>query len=292
MSKNEIEISGDISRLVNKTNERIIEIADKFLKNSLIYEPTMHFLKAPGKLIRPALVLTSAIILGKEPKKYIDLAASIEFLHTASLIHDDIIDKDEKRRGIETVQKKYGIDGAILAGDMLFALAVNTASAYGREVLEITSKAAADMCIGEFLDSGAQKNRQVLSLDEYLNIAKLKTASLISSATSVVAVYEKDEYKNKILKDFGINIGMSFQIRDDILNYLKRDKLKDSTSDINNFRPNIVAVYNNLNSSISPVKAAIEKNNEYIQKAKESLKKLEDSSYLLPYVNFLKVEED
>jgi geranylgeranyl pyrophosphate synthase len=292
MLKKEIEISSSISGLLNRTHMQMIKIADRFLNGSSMYEPAMHFLKAPGKLIRPALVLTSAMILDKEPEKYIDLAASIEFLHTASIIHDDIIDKDKKRRGIETVHEKYGIDGAVLAGDMLFALAVNTASAYGHEVSEAASKAATDMCIGEFLDSNAQKSKQQLSLDKYLNIAWLKTASLISSAVSIVALCEKEQYKNKILKEFGMNIGMSFQIRDDILNYLKRDKLKDSTSDIKNFRPNIVAVYNNLSSIKNPVEAAIEKNNEYIEKAKETLKRLENSSYLLPYVDFLKIENN
>jgi len=286
----EIEIPKEIGTLLEQTHSRIIEIADEFLKGNIAYEPTMHFLKIQGKLIRPALVLTSAVILDKDPSKYLDLAASIEFLHTASIVHDDIIDKDEKRRGIKTVHTEYGIENAVLAGDMLFALAVNTASKYGKEVLDITSKAAVDMCTGEFLDANAQKFKHRLSIEEYLNIAKLKTSSLISSATSVVAVYEEDSRKISLEK-FGMNIGMSFQIRDDILNYLKRDKLKDSSSDVENFRPNIISSYEGIVED--PVNAAIEKNNWYIENAKMNLKELgRQSSYLLPYIEFLKIEEE
>lgn len=283
-AKQSIEIPKEILLPLEDVKRRINEICEHSLKNHPLYNPVMHFVNRPGKLIRPAIMLTSSLIIGVDPNSMMDLAASIEMLHMSSLMHDDIIDKDTKRRNLETVNAKYGDNTAIIAGDALIAIAVNTVSRYGSRVLDVTSRASLDMCKGELLDSLAQEQRKILSLDEYLEIAEFKTGVLIATAAQIPAVYLNDSRAGK-LRDFGLNLGISFQIRDDILNYLKMDNLKNTGNDIKNFRPNIVASYS-LNES-NPIKSAIDKNNEYLEKAKESLKEINNSKYLIPYLDFL-----
>ena len=96
--------------------------------------PATHLLKSPGKLLRPAMVFLGAGMVGEEYEQFIDLAAGAEILHTASLVHDDIIDKDARRRGIAAVHSKYGNETAILAGDALIAKGVMLISKYGVDV--------------------------------------------------------------------------------------------------------------------------------------------------------------
>ncbi|MGC8571890.1 MAG: polyprenyl synthetase family protein [Candidatus Micrarchaeia archaeon] len=283
IAKESIAIPKEILLPLEEVKARMNQICMEALKNNTLYEPIMHFVSKPGKLIRPAIVLTSSLIIGIDINSMIDMAAAIEMLHISSLIHDDIIDKDTKRRDKETINAKYGNDTAIIAGDALIAIAVNTVSKYGSRVLDITSKASLDMCKGEHLDSLAQEHKKVLNIEEYLEVAKLKTGVLIATAAQIPAIYSNNS-NAEAFKEFGLNLGISFQIRDDILNYLKKDHLKNTGNDIENFRPNIVA---SLSKESNPIKSAINKNNEYLEKAKSSLEKINNSNYLIPYLNFL-----
>ncbi len=253
-----------------------------------LYEPSTHLLHTENKkLIRAALVLSGAMALDLEPEKFVDLAVAIEMLHNASLIHDDIIDKDLTRRGIPTVHAKFGEPAAILAGNANITKAIKYASRYGGPVVEKASEAALDMCAGELLDYNVQKNAKIPTLDEYLTIIGLKTASLMGASTSIPATYVGDTASEKALQEIGYNIGLAFQLRDDILEF-QGIKSRESTAPTT-FRPNIVTVFENHGRE-NPMKTAIKLNNFYVGQAKERLAALSNPELFDSYLSFLEIQ--
>ena len=207
---------------------------------------TFHLLNVNGKLLRPTLVFVGAESVGLNSMKFVDLAIAIEYLHISSLIHDDIIDKDEMRRGIETVHNKYGIENAILAGDALIARAVALSSAYGENVVKKIAEAAFLMCDGESMDFCTQRRNFDMNLGTYMDIATKKTASLISTSISIAAVTEKlGEGIIGRLSKAGELLGVAFQVRDDVINAVGSFELgKRPGNDDKKFnRPNIVSVF-------------------------------------------------
>lgn len=186
--------------------------------NRDLFNPSVHLLSRRGKLLRPTLLLLGAYFLGQKPSRYVDLAVAAELLHVSSLIHDDIIDRDEVRRGIKTVHVRYGNEAALLAGDALIATAVGMSSKYGEEVMKAMSSASIDMCAGELLDYNLQKTGTVPSVAQCLNIDMLKSAALIAACCNVVAVHTNDSHSHE-MHLFGRDLGTAFQIRDDIIDY-------------------------------------------------------------------------
>ena len=177
-----------------------------------------YLLKKNGKLIRPTLVLMGAHAVGNDPMEFVDLAVASELLHTSSLIHDDIIDGDLTRRGSKTVHAKYGEKIALLAGDALISKAVSMATRYGEDALRSMTKASMDMCAGELLDYDFQKTGKVPTVRQCLGINTLKTASLIATCCNIVAI-NRNERHSKEMYLFGRDLGIAFQIRDDIIDY-------------------------------------------------------------------------
>ncbi|MDE1825773.1 MAG: polyprenyl synthetase family protein [Candidatus Micrarchaeota archaeon] len=232
-------------------------------------DPSRYLLSSPGKLVRPALVLCSAHAIGKQAGKYVDLAISVELMHTSSLIHDDIIDGDRIRRGKQTVSSKYGIQSAIVAGDALIAKAVMLASAYGGNVMSAISRSAMEMCAGESLDSYFQRERKTPDIETYMKIARLKSASLISASCSAPAIHSSDG-RVKIMAGFGMDLGIAFQIRDDVMDFMQRDKRNGGGSE--KFRPNIVATLHSSGlSTRKAIEEAIAINNRYVIRARKRL---------------------
>ncbi len=207
---------------------------------------TFHLLNVNGKLLRPTLVFVGAESVGLNSIKFVNLAIAIEYLHISSLIHDDIIDKDDMRRGVETVHHKYGVENAILAGDALIARAVALSSVYGESVVKRIAEAAFLMCDGESMDFCTQRKRVSMSLKNYMDIARKKTASLISTSISIAAISEKmgDETIAGLSKA-GEHLGIAFQVRDDVINSIGSFELgKRPGKDDKKFnRPNIVSVF-------------------------------------------------
>lgn len=283
-SSKELEIPEEVASALVFANNRLKKLANEEFVEDELYAPCMHLLKNQGKMIRPGLLFSSALILGKKPMDYIDLAAGIELLHTASLIHDDIVDKDAVRRGRDAVHVKYGTEKAVLAGDALIAKAIDFASAYGALAVKRASQAAMDMCAGEILDYNVQSGKQQLDLHGYLRIAQLKSASLIATSTSIVADCIGSDTRD-MLYEIGLNIGYSFQLRDDILNHT------GTSSDKENSRPNIVAVLEAHNKE-NPLKTAVKLNNFYVDRAAELLYGLNNNNTALfeYYLKFLALE--
>lgn len=185
-----------------------------------------HLIKAGGKKLRPVLVILSCEAVGGRSEDALKTAASMELIHTFSLIHDDIMDKDEMRRGKPSVHTLWGEPMAILAGDTLFSkafetvLETDTENVDPKRVVEAL-KTVVDSCIkiceGQALDIGFEGNLEVKE-EEYLNMIYKKTAALIAAATKSGAILGGGTDKQvEALSEYGRLIGLAFQIQDDYL---------------------------------------------------------------------------
>lgn len=185
-----------------------------------IVDVTAHIVGAGGKRLRPLLTLASARLCGYEGNHHILLAATVEFLHTATLLHDDVVDESRQRRGRPTANLLWDNKSSILVGDYLFArafrLMVDTRSI---RVLEILSDAAAVIAEGEVLQLSAEQNVTTTG-DTYLKIVRGKTAALFAAACEVGGVIaERPLAEVEALRHYGDALGIAFQIADDLLDY-------------------------------------------------------------------------
>ena len=185
-----------------------------------IPEVTAHLVGAGGKRLRPMLTLASARMCGYPGPYHIHLAATVEFIHTATLLHDDVVDESTQRRGRPTANLLWDNKSSVLVGDYLFARSFQLMTETGSiDVLRILSNAAATIAEGEVLQLTAAQN---LATDEatYLKIVRGKTAALFSAATEVGGVIAgTPDTQVRALFDFGDALGIAFQIVDDLLDY-------------------------------------------------------------------------
>lgn len=174
-----------------------------------------------GKRIRPMLLLLSARLAGYQGRQHIGLASVVEFIHTATLLHDDVVDGAVLRRGQESANAVWGNEASVLVGDFLFAKSFSIMVRDGDlEILQILSDATTQMAEGEVLQLISTCD---LDLEEarYLNVIRDKTAILISAACRVGAVLGGlDGAEKEALSQYGMNIGVSFQLMDDALDYV------------------------------------------------------------------------
>jgi octaprenyl-diphosphate synthase len=185
-----------------------------------IPEVTAHLVEAGGKRLRPMLTLAAARMCGYDGPYHIHLAATVEFIHTATLLHDDVVDESRQRRGRPTANLLWDNKSSVLVGDYLFArsfqLMVETGSL---RVLDILSNAAATIAEGEVLQLTAAANLATTE-DIYLKVVRGKTAALFSAATEVGAVIAgRDDATIRALHTYGDALGIAFQIVDDLLDY-------------------------------------------------------------------------
>lgn len=189
-----------------------------------IPEVTAHLVEAGGKRLRPLLTLASARMCGYEGPYHIHLAATVEFIHTATLLHDDVVDESAKRRGRPTANLLWDNKSSVLVGDYLFARSFQLMTDTGNlRVLRILSDAAATIAEGEVLQLTAAQD---LSTTEaiYLQVVRGKTAALFSAATEVGGVIAgRPEEEIQALFDYGDALGIAFQIVDDLLDYWGSD---------------------------------------------------------------------
>ncbi len=185
-----------------------------------IPEISAHLIEAGGKRLRPLLTLAAARMCGYEGENHIRLAATVEFIHTATLLHDDVVDESDRRRGRPTANLLWDNKSSVLVGDYLFArsfqLMVETGSL---RVLDILADAAATIAEGEVLQLTVARN---LATDEntYLQVIRGKTAALFAAATEVGGVIAgRPEQEIAALRAYGDALGIAFQIVDDLLDY-------------------------------------------------------------------------
>lgn len=185
-----------------------------------IPEVTAHLVGAGGKRLRPMLTLASAHLCGYTGPYHVHLAATVEFIHTATLLHDDVVDESEQRRGRPTANLLWDNTSSVLVGDYLFARSFQLMTECGSmEVMRILSNAAATIAEGEVLQLTAAQD---LATDEavYLQVVRGKTAALFSAAMEVGGVIaDADAATVKALFDYGDALGVAFQIVDDLLDY-------------------------------------------------------------------------
>ncbi len=283
------ELPYEIKQGIAKVGRRISSFGVPVFRINGLYQPAMHLLRNNGKYMRPTLVLMGARILGKRIDDFIDIAVAAELLHVSSLVHDDIVDGDRKRRGVDSVHIKYGSETAILAGDALISKAIRLSAGYGEGIMKLISDATMDMCAGEIMDYDCQSRRRVPSLAEYKDIARLKSASLIATCCSIAAVYSKNKKVARKLYDFGERIGIAFQMRDDVMDFALSHGSGKAAAD--RYRPNVVATLMKRGSvsKSSAIARATELNNNYINAAIMSMDGIKGADSLIRYADKIRV---
>ena len=179
-----------------------------------------HIIAAGGKRLRPMLTLGSARMCGYQGTRHLGLAASVEFIHTATLLHDDVVDESDLRRGSASANAVWGNKASVLVGDFLFSRAFQLMVADGSlEVLDILSNTSAVIAEGEVMQLITTNDTET-GEPAYLDVIRAKTAQLFAAACKLGAVVaERPKVEEEALDTFGINLGIAFQVIDDVLDY-------------------------------------------------------------------------
>jgi len=196
-------------------------ILDKAVSEvELIPQLAHHLIDSGGKRLRPMLTLAASKLCDYPGKGHIRVAAAVEFMHTATLLHDDVVDESSLRRGKKTARIIWGNQASVLVGDFLLGQAFRMLVGVGSlPVLKILSNAAAIIAEGEVMQLAAAKNTATTE-DEYLAIINAKTAALFSAAAEVgAAIVNRPAPEQAALKSYGRNLGLAFQLVDDALDY-------------------------------------------------------------------------
>lgn len=214
--------------------------------NKLIAEISTYLFQKSGKRIRPALLVLCSKLLGYKGKEHIHVSALIETIHTASLIHDDIIDNSDCRRGRESVHARWGPNITVLLGDYLYirSIGLSLRSSYP-QVIQILTDISARMIEGELNEYYLSGNLNVAEKD-YLDIIDKKTASLFSAACQIGGLLGKaTKREENILREYGRNLGIAFQIIDDLLDFMGDEKIlgKPILSDLSEGRITLPLIY-------------------------------------------------
>jgi octaprenyl-diphosphate synthase len=212
------ELIGDDLEIVNT---RIVQHMHSPV--TLIPELASHIVAAGGKRLRPMLTLAAARLCGYRGDRHINLAACVEFIHTATLLHDDVVDESGLRRGRASANAVWGNKASVLVGDFLFSRAFQLMVADGSlKVLEILSQASAVIAEGEVLQLVTSNDTET-SEQAYLDVIRCKTAALFAAACRVGAVIgARPKVEEEALESFGLNLGIAFQLIDDVLDYSAR----------------------------------------------------------------------
>lgn len=191
-----------------------------------LYKAMRHLLDAGGKRLRPSALLLAAEAVGGKPENVLPAAVAIELVHNFTLIHDDIMDGADLRRGLPAVHKKWGVSGAIVAGDALYSKAFEILSCTKSEAerlvesLELMSKTCTDICEGQWMDMNFETRKDVKE-EEYMRMVEKKTAVLFATAVKMGALLSgANREVVRALWDFGRLTGVGFQIYDDVIDLI------------------------------------------------------------------------
>lgn len=225
----------DLQNYLLEELKRVDEETDRifFCDNLLIKDIGEHIKQFPGKRVRPSLLILTARGSGYKGQEHIKVAASVELIHTASLIHDDIIDNAKTRRGQSSVNYKWGQDIALLTADYIYSKSFTLLSqTLTPESLSILSEAASRMCKAELMQVQFKNNNT--TYNDYFKIIENKTAFFFSACTALGSIIAQSPmWKILKFKDYGFNYGIAFQIIDDTLDLNADEKIlgKDIGSD-------------------------------------------------------------
>jgi geranylgeranyl diphosphate synthase type II len=301
--------------IYEKERRKINSILSKALshrKPISLYEPGSYILNSGGKRLRPLLVLLSAKAVGGKFKDAYNAAAAVEMLHNFTLVHDDIMDNADKRRGRLTLHKKYDHNTAILTGDSLLSIAyeylLKDCNGNSRDVISSFTHGLIEVCEGQSLDTDFESRKNV-SLSEYILMIKKKTAAMAEMCCRIGAQLGGGNTKQvNALGKYGLNLGIAFQIQDDLLDIsgdekefgktiggdlvegkktflfleaLKKAKGEDrkrllKVIERNGIRRNQVSLYKQIYKKLGVLEDAKREIRNYTKKALDSLRLLDD----------------
>ena len=247
------------------------------------------FLTNPSKRIRPLLGILYTKAKGKEvTDKQLELLTAIELVHNASLIHDDIIDESKLRRGHKTLSAEFDNKLAVISGDYLLSCTMEILTNLGNiEIIKKITTTIKQMCIGEINQNFDRF--KIGTIEDYIEKTKNKTAYLFETVLVCCEILENKEDLTKISK-LGLDIGIAFQIRDDILNLTSNDKQKPVNNDIEDGIYNAPVIFSQSTTDYS---VGIEKTkvllNNYIKSAKEKIDDLPENTYKTALFEFLEL---
>ena len=201
-----------------RVNEMILAKAGSHVE--MIPQIARHLISSGGKRLRPMLTLAAARMFDYSGSGHVKLAMSVEFMHTATLLHDDVVDESDLRRGKTTARMIWGNQASVLVGDYLLGQAFRTMVDVGSlDALSVLSNAASIIAEGEVMQLAAAKNLETTE-DEYLSVIKAKTAALFSAAAEVGPIIAGGSRADRAaLRSYGTNLGLAFQLVDDALDY-------------------------------------------------------------------------
>lgn len=207
-------------QLLDQINTHVSELQFTRTPEGL-YDPIQYVLSLGGKRIRPVLMLMAYNLYKEDVVSIYGPATGIEIYHNYTLLHDDLMDRADVRRGKTTVHKVWGDNTAILSGDAMLVLAyqymTESTSAHLKEVLDLFSLTALEICEGQQLDMDFEQRNDVAE-EEYLEMIRLKTAVLLASSLKIGAILGGASHQDaEALYDFGMQIGVAFQLQDDLL---------------------------------------------------------------------------
>jgi octaprenyl-diphosphate synthase len=211
-------------RVVNKALNKLVERTNAIPK---VKKALGYLIKAGGKRTRPIIVLLSGKLCGGNYDDVLNIALTVELIHTASLVHDDIIDRGMRRRNVEALHIKYNTSLAILVGDWLISKSVELLSVYNEDVIKDFAELGMMMAEGEIMD--IESIREKFDEEDYFKCISSKTASTFAySAKNACKVVSEDEKAAKYLFEYGNNLGLAYQLVDDLLEYLEMFEDKKS----------------------------------------------------------------
>lgn len=212
----------DLSSLLKDDMSEVNALIYKRMDSEVPLIPQLagYLIASGGKRLRPLLTLAATRLFSATSTRCFPLAAAVEFIHTATLLHDDVVDESDQRRGQASANRVFGNQETVLVGDFLFSRSFELMVEDGSlDVLRILSRASAIIAEGEVLQLSIQGNLDT-TFDQYLKVIGAKTAALFAAATEIgPIVTEQSAEMQKNLHDYGYNLGMAFQIADDILDY-------------------------------------------------------------------------
>ena len=204
---------------------------------SYLYKPIEYSLKGKGKRYRPIIVHLTGRHFKSDPDDIMKISMAIELLHCFTLIHDDIMDSDDKRRNMPTLHKKYDVPSAILAGDGIFTitqLILLSVDQNSKLLFQKYNEMVLEICEGQAMDKQYEVEDE-LDVDDYIEMVKKKTGALLGSCLSLPAIIENENKSNlELLYNIGKNLGVAFQIQDDLFEIFGDEKVmgKSLGSDI------------------------------------------------------------
>ncbi len=224
-TQQEAAAANPLERLVTQLKPDMAAVNDIILSRMqsdipLIPQLAGHLIAGGGKRIRPLLTLASAALFGYSGTRQHKLAACVEFIHTATLLHDDVVDESDQRRGKASANSVFGNEAAVLVGDFLFSRSFQLMVEDGSlEVLRILSNASAVIAEGEVMQLTTANNLETTE-EQYLKVIGAKTAELFAAACEVGAIVaDRPAGECAAMRDYGMYLGIAFQISDDVLDY-------------------------------------------------------------------------